>query len=363
MARTEDRPLAQARVAEDVQVQLRRLAGTLLERTEEVIEAVTARAHGEREREGGAELEAAVEERFVGLGRLATAGVARWLGGEPVEVASAAGEEFSQVFAQLAAGSHVPMGEVVRRCRCWREACEGALRDAAGEGPAADEALERACGSIRAAADRALAQMSAVFDEERRRVKAKLSFLATHDGLTRLANRALVRERLERMLARSARRGGGVSVLFIDLDEFKLVNDTLGHHAGDRLLVAIAGRLQRMVRESDTLGRLGGDEFVILAEGGEAGSGPGEMAKRVGGAFGEPFALQGHSEPLRLSASIGVAVAGPGASAEQLLRDADTAMYRAKDSRNGSCVRYEPGMELSLARRADAAAQKLPAPR
>jgi diguanylate cyclase (GGDEF)-like protein len=339
----EDPPLAQAEVCEDVQEELRRLADTLLERTDEVIAAVTARAHGEREREGGAELDAAVEEDFVRLGALATTAVARWLGGEPPDVASAAGEEFSRVFAQLAAGSHVPLGEVVRRCRCWRDGCERELCEGGGDGLIAEEALARACEAIRTAADRALAQMSSLFDAERQRVKAELSFLATHDGLTKLANRSLTKERLERMLARSARHGNAVAVLFIDLDDFKVVNDTLGHGVGDEFLVAVAERLGGVVRDADTLGRLGGDEFVVLAECPQAQSGPGEIAARLTGAFAEPFAVEGRAEPLRLSASIGVASAAAGSSVEQLLCDADIAMYRAK-RQGGGCVHYKAGM-------------------
>ena len=281
MNRAEDPLRGQAQVPADVQQELRRLGCGLQQRADEVIEAVTSRAQREREREGEPELDAAVEEQFVRLGRLATAGVARWLGGEPADGASAAGEEFSQVFARLAAGSDVPLGEVVRRCRCWRDGCERELSEAGGNGPIAEEALARACESIRTAADRALAQMSSLFDAERQRVKAELSFLATHDGLTKLANRSLVKERLERMLARAARHGNAVAVLFIDLDDFKDVNDTLGHGVGDEFLVAIAERLRGVVRDADTLGRLGGDEFVVLAECPQAQSGPGEIAARL----------------------------------------------------------------------------------
>ncbi len=146
---------------------------------------------------------------------------------------------------------------------------------------------------------------------------------------------------------RPPRYGNAVAVLFIDLDEFKLVNDTLGHGAGDALLVAVAERLSGVVREADTLGRLGGDEFVVLAECPPAESGPGEIAARVTGAFTEPFAVERLPEPLRLSASIGVASSAAGSSAEQLLCDADIAMYSAK-GQVGGCARYEPGMEQAL---------------
>lgn len=99
------------------------MGSALAERTGEVIEAAASRAHREMEREGVPELERAIEEHFMRLGKLATVAVADWVAGEPVDMASAAGEEFSRVFAQLAASRDVPLGEVVRRCRCWRESC------------------------------------------------------------------------------------------------------------------------------------------------------------------------------------------------------------------------------------------------
>lgn len=124
------------------------MGSALAERTGEVIEAAASRAHREMEREGVPELERAIEEHFVRLGKLATVAVADWVAGEPVDMASAAGEEFSRVFAQLAASRDVPLGEVVRRCRCWRESCERALREVAADGAAGEEALRRACESI-----------------------------------------------------------------------------------------------------------------------------------------------------------------------------------------------------------------------
>lgn len=150
------------------------------------------------------------------------------------------------------------------------------------------------------------------------------------------------------MLARSAREGSAVTVLFIDLDDFKLVNDTLSHRAGDQLLVAVAGRLREAVRDADTVGRLGGDEFVVLTESSAAGEDPGEIAGRLSQALGAPFGLKGHPGPLQAKASIGVAVAAAGSSAEQLLCDADVAMYGAK-SKGGGCARFEPGMQEALA--------------
>jgi diguanylate cyclase (GGDEF)-like protein len=341
VTRVEDLPRAQTQAHEltaDVRAELAPLAAALLARTDELIEDVTARAHHRRAQEDTPTLDGAVEGSFVRLGALATIAVARWLSGEPIDVASAAGDEFSQAFAVLAACSDVPLGEVVRRCQYWRDRCDLALREASQpSGPASEQALSRAREAIQQSADRTIAQMSAIFDRERRRIKeelarcqAELSFLATHDGLTGLANRALIIESLKRMLARCARQRSSVAVLFIDLDDFKLVNDTLNHSVGDQLLVAIATRLREVVRDADTVGRFGGDELVVLAELTGGSDDPGEIVARVREVFAAPFTLEGRPDPLQITASIGVAIAQAGSSAEQLLCDADIAMYRAK---------------------------------
>ncbi len=358
VTRVDDLPHAQTQAQDptaDVQADLAHLAAALLARTDELIADVTARAQSSSAREGAPALDGAVEGSFVRLGRSATIAVAQWLGGEPVDVASAAGDEFSQAFAILAACSDVPLGEVVRRCQYWRDACGLVLREASEpDGLADEQALSRAREAIQQSADRTIAQMSAIFDGERRRIKAELarrqqelSFLATHDALTGLANRSLIMESLQRMLARCAREGGGVTVLFIDLDDFKLVNDTLGHSVGDQVLVAVAERLRKLLRGADVLGRLGGDEFVVVGESRSAQDGPSELAGRLLAAFAEPFIVEDHSDPLRISASIGLAIGKPGCSAEQLLCDADMAMYSAKYAGSG-CSRYEPEMRDAL---------------
>lgn len=325
----------------EIHEDLRRLGSTLLQRTGEVIEQITGRAHARRAVEGAPKLDSAVEDRFVRLGTLATAAVARWLAGEPIDVASSVGAEFSRVFAQLVAASDVPLGEVVRRCRYWRDGCDLALREAAELGVAGPEALHCAQESINRAADHALAQMTAIFDGEHRRVQdelrrrqEELAFLATHDDLTGLANRTLLIDRLEQMIALGEREGGVVGVLFIDLNDFKGVNDTFGHAVGDELLAAVAQRLRTVVRESDTLGRLGGDEFVLLtwspsteADGNEDLE---AVSKRILAAFGGRFALRSGGESLHISASVGVARSQRGMTAYGLLYEADVAMYGAK---------------------------------
>jgi diguanylate cyclase (GGDEF)-like protein len=315
-----------------------RLGYALLQSTDELIEAVTARAHRKRELAREPALDGAVEESFERLGGLATIAVARWIAGEPVDAAFAVGEDFSRVFAQMVASSDVPLGEVVRRCQYWRDACAQQLCDAVSLGLASEGACKLAQQSVDLASDHALASMSAIFDAERQQMQQELTrrqeelaFLATHDALTKLANRSLVVERLEQMLAH--RWDDGVAVLFIDLDGFKEINDTLGHSAGDRLLAATAARLRSAVREVDTLGRLGGDEFVVIASSISPDGALQDLAARLREAFSEPFSISLEVGPLRITASIGVAVATGDCSAAQLLHDADIAMYSAKSRR------------------------------
>jgi diguanylate cyclase (GGDEF)-like protein len=171
---------------------------------------------------------------------------------------------------------------------------------------------------------------------------------ALHDGLTGLPNRTLVLDRLEQALARSKRDGTAVSALFIDLDGFKEINDTLGHAAGDRLLVALADRLRVTLRDSDTLGRLGGDEFVVVAEGASLSAGPQAIAERILEVLREPFQLEGYEDArLTLTTSIGIAL-GHRASAGELLRDADIALYNAKDRGKNCFVLYQPEMSKRM---------------
>jgi len=157
-----------------------------------------------------------------------------------------------------------------------------------------------------------------------------LQHLAMHDPLTGLPNRTLIFDRAEQMLARARRHDGWPAALFVDLDNFKEVNDTLGHDVGDELLRAAGARVQSAVRSSDTLGRLGGDEFVVLVESDEPGPHPKMVAERILDAFREPFVLESQGgRPIRITASIGIAT-GDRATAQELLRDADVALYQAK---------------------------------
>ena len=167
--------------------------------------------------------------------------------------------------------------------------------------------------------------------DERRAFEEQLRHRAFHDPLTQLANRALFYDRIEHAVAQEARDEHKVAVLFVDLDDFKAINDELGHGVGDELLVGVAGRLRGCVRSADTVARLGGDEFGILLERVSGSNEVVQTAERLLGCFHEPFVV--HGERMHLSLSIGIAVSGEGdavAGADELLRRSDLAMYAAK---------------------------------
>jgi diguanylate cyclase (GGDEF)-like protein len=165
---------------------------------------------------------------------------------------------------------------------------------------------------------------------ERRRAEAEIFHLARHDGLTGLANRAEFNAKLEEASQRLKRNGGSVTVMMLDLDKFKDVNDTRGHLAGDRLLVEVGKRLKSEIREIDVLARLGGDEFAIIQEGGSnQRDGATALALRIIGAVTRTFDLNGHEAHVGIS--IGIALAPVhGIESEELLRSADLALYDAK---------------------------------
>ena len=176
---------------------------------------------------------------------------------------------------------------------------------------------------------------------DRRDLEEQLRHQALHDSLTGLPNRALVLDRAERMLATARRTHGSASLLFIDLDNFKEVNDGFGHATGDELLAAVAARLRRVTRDTDTVARLGGDEFVVLVENGALADASGLLAERVQDVLRSPFNLGGRE--YLVSASIGIATTSEG-TAENLLQEADVAMYKAKSSGKNCCVSFRPRM-------------------
>jgi diguanylate cyclase (GGDEF)-like protein/PAS domain S-box-containing protein len=165
---------------------------------------------------------------------------------------------------------------------------------------------------------------------DRRRAEEALAHQAFHDMLTGLPNRALFLDRLQLSVARSARHNVMTAVIFLDIDRFKWVNDSLGHPAGDALLIDIAWRMRVVLRAGDTLARFGGDEFAVLCEEVEDVSDAMNVAERLAAVFAQPFMLDGR--PITVSASLGIAMAGAAdTQPDALLGDADSAMYRAKE--------------------------------
>ncbi|MGV9254361.1 EAL domain-containing protein [Streptomyces sp. NPDC003697] len=194
---------------------------------------------------------------------------------------------------------------------------------------------------------------------ERVRLQAQLQHNAEHDPLTDLPNRALFTRRVQQALAGRRTSDRGTAVLFIDLDGFKAVNDTIGHQAGDELLVQAARRLQDAVRQGDTAARLGGDEFAALIVGDgsrDRAAREGdilELAERLRTTLSAPYLIDGND--VRVAASIGVAFAEPGLGAGELLRNADLAMYRAKAAGKDRVELYKPQMQQDVVRKAELA--------
>ena len=177
---------------------------------------------------------------------------------------------------------------------------------------------------------------------ERQAIEDAIREQAVHDPLTGLPNRVLFVDRLEHALARLGRQQSLCAILFLDLDHFKLVNDSLGHHVGDELLTAAAPRLKQALRASDTVARFGGDEFGILLEDIASEHDAIETAERIAAIFARPFVLSG-SEHF-VTTSIGIALARGGEQADELIRDADAAMYRAKDRGRARYEVFDEGM-------------------
>jgi diguanylate cyclase (GGDEF)-like protein/PAS domain S-box-containing protein len=184
---------------------------------------------------------------------------------------------------------------------------------------------------------------------ERKALEEQLRQLAFHDPLTLLANRSLFRNRVQHAQTLAQRSGQGVAVMFLDLDNFKNVNDALGHDAGDRLLQAAAQRLVKCTRPSDTVARLGGDEFAILLEGIDQESDVERIAAAITESFEAPLLPEGNGSTI--SASVGIAFAQPGDDTEQLLRNADIAMYNAKAAGKGCFVVFRAQMQEQLRER------------
>jgi len=297
-------------------------------------------------------LDEVVEGSFERVGAVSTVAVARWMAGEGERVARDVGQESWRIFARLASQRAAPLNEVTKRCLRWRDSTAEVLRFRAAELKLGEETLAQALRMLQRSLDVTLVRMCQSFEDERQRSHEELAnrekeliFLATHDTLTGLPNRSLILDRIEQILTRARIQQEPVAALFIDLDNFKAINDSLGHTAGDELLCAVAARLEGVVRETDALGRLGGDEFVVVADGLSLAAGPELIAERLLEAFKEPFKLSAAEDAsVLVRASVGIAT-GRRSSAEELLRDADIAMYRAKWGGKSRYLLFESGMQ------------------
>ena len=183
-----------------------------------------------------------------------------------------------------------------------------------------------------------------------RAAEAKLHHMAHHDMLTGLSNRVSLKDRLEHALALARRESSRVALLFIDLDRFKSINDTLGHHVGDELLIAVSQRLRQCVRESDLVARLGGDEFVVMLPGLDQSAAAASVAEKIVASIGEPYLIGAHT--LYTTPSVGIAIyPEDGADGESLMRDADAAMYHAKSAGRNNFQFFDAKMnELAVER-------------
>jgi len=324
---------------------VRRLGAELHAQAAEVVRRTVARSV-----DSGPTLSDIVEERFQRVGEISTIAVAGWMAGESPEEAIEVGQEVWQIFGQLAAQRAAPLNDVTKRCWRWRDAASEVLGETAVRLGMSQAVLSHALDMLEYSLRMTLVQMCESFDAERHLADAELdrrqealAFMATHDALTGLPNRTLIVDRLEQMLLRARHSKTPVAALFIDLDNFKSINDTLGHGKGDELLQAVAARLDGIVRDVDALGRLGGDEFVVVAAEMSLMAGPELVAERLLDALKEPFKLGDDETQVTVGASVGIAT-GDRASAGELLRDADIAMYRAKWGGRNRYVLFECGM-------------------
>jgi diguanylate cyclase (GGDEF)-like protein len=231
---------------------------------------------------------------------------------------------------------------VIHRQHVEREQAQAALQEA-------HDLLERRVAERTVALAHANEELEAEI-AERRIANQRVVHMAHHDALTGLPNRALLTDRVEQAIAHAARNGGKVALLFLDIDRFKNVNDSLGHGTGDHLLQAVATRLKACLRTEDTAARLGGDEFIISLPGMGDGTEAARVASRILATLAQPLEVDGQRLPATVSIGISL-YPEDGDSAQTLLRNADTAMYHAKESGRGNYQFFSPHMNERVNRR------------
>ncbi|MGH9030253.1 MAG: putative bifunctional diguanylate cyclase/phosphodiesterase, partial [Acidimicrobiales bacterium] len=342
---------------EQVRSELFLLGNALASRPAEVAETLLETMH--RTRREPAVLEPQKQDTVRRLGTEASAALASYLvSGDPPEA-----DQVEQWTKQSSAPFHgvLELAELVKLTLGWRDAVVQVILKEAERLGTSSCALEEATNAAQIGCDSTLVSMARHFDIELRRIRhelgaehARSAHQDFHDSLTGLANRSLLLDRLAHALDSSLRRKTSVAVLFVDLDQFKEVNNVAGHRAGDAVLAEVARRLEAIVRPSDTVARLGSDEFVVLCE--DIGSPQVEttaVAKRMLTAMSAPFAVA--DREVFNSASVGIAVGRPGDDPEDLIARADAAMYLAKQRGRGRYELYELAIEEGRTRRAELA--------
>jgi diguanylate cyclase (GGDEF)-like protein len=291
-----------------------------------------------------------VENLFLAASRSSTEAFALWMTSGNPDIARQAGLDASQIFGQLAARNDAPLNEVAKRCMRWHDVVALHLTESAprlGVPDCVSEALAMLQRSLRVT----IVRMTESFERERLRMQEsltlqqeKIAFLASHDALTGLPSRSLIMDRIGQLLVRHRRYESDATVIFLDIDDFKAVNDSLGHEAGDHLLKAVGERLGAVLRDTDTLGRLGGDEFIVVADCVPPNAAPEVICQRLLAAFEEPFDLRLYGYPIiQVAASVGMAT-GSHLSVEDILKRADIAMYQAKRDGKNRFVNFEMDM-------------------
>ncbi|HWI70430.1 MAG TPA: bifunctional diguanylate cyclase/phosphodiesterase [Baekduia sp.] len=325
------------------------LGRALQGRIDEVMSSIERRVT-----ETGRTMDPAVEAVFMDIARVATVAFAEWASGAPEVVAREAGRDSWRLMGQLASTREAPLNELVKRQLQWRDSVADVLRQRTEGSHSSGAALDRVLAMLQRSLDVTLVRVGSSFETERQRTHDELAhrerdlmFLANHDALTGLPNRVLLLDRLEQMLGRAARLGRAVAVVFIDIDNFKSVNDSLGHALGDELLRAVAERLSTVADDGQMLARFGGDEFVFIAGDLSSYVRPERIAQPLLETLGTPFVLSDRADlPLTVTVSSGIAI-GDDTTPDALLRDADIAMYRAKRDGKNRCVVFEDGMHVA----------------
>lgn len=246
--------------------------------------------------------------------------------------------EWRQIAApgRASADEQISLADITKLYLSWRDVAIGAVRDQARRAAIDDCSLARAEDAIRIGCDSSLVRTAKQFDTRRGELlgelaqeRARLAHLARHDVLTGLPNRRSLFEELGQVVESCSARRQAAAVLFIDLDDFKAVNDRQGHSTGDRLLSEVAGRLARVTRPGDTVARFGGDEFVVLcSELNDPEIEAARVADRIHLALAEPFIINGRRHVV--AASIGISIVGADDDPERVLSAADAAMYAIK---------------------------------